>query len=131
MHFFVVVGLAALGAGVKLAILSAGGDAHYDETSWILCAGLALCMAGLAAIQLVTPPVLFDTDVRLRLATALVALALVPVPLSPLVVVLVLAGLVAAQVVYELLQHEGHATPGRGEAASALPAPRQETRLDR
>lgn len=113
MHFFVVVGLAALGAGVKLAILSAGG--HYGGTSWILCAGLALCMTGLAAIQLVTPPVLFDADVRLRIATALAALALVPLHLSPLVVVLALAALVAAQVVYELLEHEGHAgAPGPG-----------------
>ena len=111
MHFFVVAGLAALGVGAKLAILSAGGDVHYDGTSWILCAGLALCAASLAAIQLVTPPTLFDTDVRLRLATALVALALVPLRLSPLVVVLVLAGMVAAQVVYELLEHEGHVGP--------------------
>jgi low temperature requirement protein LtrA len=109
MHYFVIVGLAALGAGVKLAILSAGGEARYDGTSWILCAGLALTMAGLAAIQLVTPPVLFDVDVALRVGTAVVALALVPFDLSPLVVVLVLAGLLAAQVVYELLEHEEHA----------------------
>jgi low temperature requirement protein LtrA len=108
MHFPIVVGLAALGAGVKLAILSAGGEARYDDTSWILCAGLALTMVGLAAIQLVRPPVLFDTDVRLRLATAVVALGLIPFGPSPLLVTLVLAGLLAAQVVYELAEHEGH-----------------------
>jgi low temperature requirement protein LtrA len=108
-HFFIVVGLAALGAGVKLAILSAGGEARYDETSWILCAGLAMTMAGLAAIQAVTPPVVFDADVALRLGTAVVALALVPFGLSPLVVVLVLGALLAVQVVYELLEHEEHA----------------------
>ena len=108
MHFPIVVGLAAMGAGVKLAILSAGGEVSYDDTSWILCAGLALTMVGLAAIQLVTPPVLFDEDVRLRLGTAVVALALIPFGLSPLAVALVLAGLLIAQVVYELLQHEGH-----------------------
>src|ERR671925_704341 len=84
MHFPIVVGLAAMGAGV------------------------ALTMVGLAAIQLVTPPVLFDEDVRLRLGTAVVALALIPFGLSPLAVALVLAGLLIAQVVYELLQHEGH-----------------------
>src|SRR5205085_2618940 len=39
MHFFVIVGLAALGAGVKVAILSAGGTPEHG-TSWILCAGL-------------------------------------------------------------------------------------------
>jgi hypothetical protein len=96
---------------VKLAILAAGGEGRYHGTSWILCAGLALTMVGLAAIQLVTPPVLFDTDVRLRLATAAVALALVPFGLRPLVVVLVLAGLLVAQVAYELVEHEEHAAP--------------------
>ena len=114
MHYCIVVGLATMGAGVKLAILAAGGEGRYHGTSWILCAGLALTMTGLAAIQLVTPPVLFDTDVRLRLATAAVALALVPLRLSPLVVVLVLAGLLAAQVAYELAEHEGHVAPSAG-----------------
>ena len=118
MHYCIVVGLATMGAGVKLAILAAGGEGRYHGTSWILCAGLALTMTGLAAIQLVTPPVLFDTDVRLRLATAVVALALVPLRLSPLVVVLVLSGLLFAQVTYELLEHEEHA----GQPASR-PAP--------
>ena len=114
MHFFVIVGLAALGAGVKVAILSAGGTPEHG-TSWILCAGLALTMIGLAVIQLVSPPALLDVDVGLRLGTAVVALALVPLELSPLVVVLVLAGLLAAQVVYELVEHEGHAgTAGAG-----------------
>jgi low temperature requirement protein LtrA len=108
MHYFVVVGLATLGVGVKLAIFSAGGEGRYDDTSWILCAGLAMTMLGLAAIQLVTPPVLFDADVLLRLAAAGVAVALIPFGLSPLVVALVLAALLVAQVGYELLEHEGH-----------------------
>jgi len=110
MHFFVVAGLAAMGAAVKLAIFAAGGESRYDDTSWIFCAGLALTMVGLAAIQLVTPPVLFDTDVRLRLATAAVALVLIPFGLRPLVVVLALSGLLVLQVAYELLAHEEHAS---------------------
>ena len=109
MNYFVVVGLAVLGAGVKLAILAAGGDRHYDDTAWLLCAGLAMTMVGLAVIQLVTGPVVLDMDVWLRIATAALALALIPFGLSPLVVVLVLAGVLVAQVVYELARHEGHA----------------------
>jgi len=58
----------------------------------------------------VTPPVLFDADVRLRLGTAAVALALVPFELRPLLVVLVLSGLLVLQVAYELLAHEEHAS---------------------
>ena len=96
---------------MKLAIFAAGGESRYDDTGWIFCAGLAMTMVGLAAIQLVTPPVLFDTDVRLRLATAAVALVLVPFELRPLLVVLVLSGLLVLQVAYELLAHEEHASP--------------------
>jgi len=108
MHYFVVVGLAALGAGVKLAILAAGGDHHYDGTSWVLSAGLALTMVGLAAVQLVSGPVVLDVDVWLRLATAVLALVLVPFELSPLTVLLVLACALVVQVVFELARHEAH-----------------------
>jgi low temperature requirement protein LtrA len=108
VHYFVVVGLAALGAGVKIAILAAGGDHHYDGTAWILCAGLAMTMVGFAVVELVTPPRTFDTDVFLRAATAALALALIPVGLSPLTAVLVLAVILVVQVAYELVRHEAH-----------------------
>jgi hypothetical protein len=51
---------------------------------------------------------MLDADVWLRLATAALALVLVPFGLPPLAVVLVLAGVLVAQVVYELARHEGH-----------------------
>jgi low temperature requirement protein LtrA len=108
MHYFVVVGLAALGAGVKLAILAGGGHHRYDDTSWVLSAGLAMTMVGLAVIQLVTGTVVLDADVWIRLGTAAVALALVPFAFAPLTVVVVLAGVLIAQVVYELARHEVH-----------------------
>jgi low temperature requirement protein LtrA len=113
MNYFVVVGLAALGAGVKLAILAAGGDHHYDDTSWILSAGLALTMVGLGVIQLVAGTVVVDTDVVLRLATAAIALLLIPFDLSPLAVVSIFAGVLVAQVVYELARHEEHTHPAQ------------------
>jgi low temperature requirement protein LtrA len=113
MNYFVVVGLAALGAGVKLAILAAGGDHHYDDTSWILSAGLALTMVGLGVIQLVAGTVVVDTDVVLRLATAAIALLLIPFDLSPLAVVSIFAGVLVAQVVNELARHEEHTHPAQ------------------
>jgi low temperature requirement protein LtrA len=109
MHYFVVAGLAVLGAGVKLAILDAGGDHHYAGTGWILCAGLALTMVGLAAIQLVAGTILFDVDVALRLATAAFALVLLVLDFAPLTVVLVIAAVLALHVAYELARHEAHA----------------------
>ncbi len=111
MNYCVVVGLAALGAGVKLAILASGGDHHYDDTSWVLSAGLALAMVGLGVIQLVAGTVVVDTDVVLRLLTAAIALVLVPFGLSPLAVVSIFAAVLVAQVVFELARHETHTHP--------------------
>ena len=98
MHYFVVAGLAALGVGVKLAILDAGGDHHYAGTAWILCAGLALTMVGLAAIQLAVGPMFFDTDVALRLVTAAFALIVLPFDFAPLTVVILIAAVLVLQV---------------------------------
>jgi low temperature requirement protein LtrA len=111
MNYFVVAGLAALGTGVKLAVLDAGGDHHYDNTSWVLSAGLALAMVGLGVIQLVAGTVVVDADVVLRFATAAIALALLPLGLSPLAVVSIFAAVLVAQVVFELARHETHTHP--------------------
>ena len=117
-HYFVVVGLAALGIGVKSAILAAGGKDAYDGTGWLVCAGVAICMLGLAAIQLATPPSVVDTDVWLRLGAAALALALIPLAdaAAPALLLWVLALALAAQVVVELARHETHAAGVRIEA---------------
>lgn len=113
-HFFVYAGIAALGVGVKLVILEAGGEEKYTDVAWVFCAGLALCMAALAAIHLVTPPQLLDVDVWLRVGTTAAALVLVPLSfvVPALVVLWLLAALLAAQVVLELATHERHSAPG-------------------
>jgi low temperature requirement protein LtrA len=107
-NFPVIAGLAALGIGVKLSVLAAGGETAYDESGWLLCAGLALSMLGLAAVELVMPPYWLATDFWLRVATAVLALALIPFAsaLSPLVIVWILAGALVLQVAVELLGHE-------------------------
>jgi low temperature requirement protein LtrA len=109
-HFFVFSGIAALGIGVKLAIFSAGGQEKYDDTAWVFCVGLALCMGALAAIHLVTPPRFLDADVWLRLGTGLAAIALVPASfvLPALGIVWLLAAALVLQVVVELAAHERH-----------------------
>ena len=109
-NFPIIAGLVALGVGVKLAILAAGGQAGYDDTGWLLCAGLALSMAGLAAVELVMPPYWLAVDFWLRVTTAVLALVLIPFAssLSPLVIVWILAAALVVQVVVELLGHEQH-----------------------
>jgi low temperature requirement protein LtrA len=124
-HYFVVVGLAALGVGVKAAILAAGGKHDYDGTGWLVCAGLAMTMLGLAAIHLATPPTLFDADVWLRLGTAGLAAVLLPFNevIEPAVVLWLLAGALVVQVAVELARHEQHAPP-----PAKMPPPTQEAR---
>jgi low temperature requirement protein LtrA len=109
-NYPVIAGLAALGIGVKLAILAAGGHSAYDDSGWVICAGVALSMAGLAAVELVMPPYWLAVDFWLRLTTAVLALVLIPFAssLSPLVIVWILAAALVAQVVVELLGHEQH-----------------------
>jgi low temperature requirement protein LtrA len=109
-HYFVAAGIAALGVGVKLAILSVEPGPRYEHVGWIAAAGAALCMAGLAAIQLATPPSLVDADVLLRLLTAVVGGLLIALSgvLSPVVVVWLVAAALVAQVVLELARHERH-----------------------
>jgi low temperature requirement protein LtrA len=103
-NYPVIAGLAALGIGVKLAILAAGGESAYVDSGWVVCAGLALSMAGLAAVELVMPPYWHALDFWMRVATAVVALVLIPFAssLSPLVIVWILAVALVAQVVVEL-----------------------------
>jgi low temperature requirement protein LtrA len=109
-NFPVIAGLAALGIGVKLSVLAAGGETAYDESGWLLCAGLAISMLGLAAVELVMPPYWLATDFWFRVVTAVLALALIPFAsvLSPLVIVWILAGVLVLQVAVELLEHEQH-----------------------
>jgi len=109
-HYFIAAGIAALGVGVKLAILSVEPGPKYDDSGWIAAAGTALCMSGLAAIQLATPPTLVDADVVLRLGTASFAalLAALSTVLSPVAVLWLIAAALVAQVVFELAAHERH-----------------------
>ena len=110
-HYFVAAGIAAFGVGVRLTILSAEPGPRYDRIGWIAAAGVAICMAGLAAVQLATPPTLFDVDVALRIVTAVVAgvLAGLSSVLSPVLVLWLLAAALVAQVTFEVARHELHA----------------------
>jgi low temperature requirement protein LtrA len=109
-HFLVTAGIATAGVGVRLALLSAAPDGRYEHAGWIVATGTAICMAGLGAIQLVTPPAVLDSDVVLRFAAAGCAgvLAALTNTLSPILVLWVVAAGLFAQVVFELASHERH-----------------------
>jgi low temperature requirement protein LtrA len=109
-HFLVVIGIAAMGVGVRLAVLSAGPGDSYAHSGWVLATGAALCMTGLGVIQLVVGPSVLDADVLLRLGTAAGAMLLVALThvLSPVVVLWLLTAGLLAQVGLELAAHERH-----------------------
>jgi low temperature requirement protein LtrA len=109
-HFPVFIGIATMGVGVRLAVLSAAPGEHYDHSGWVLAAGAALCMTGLGAIQLGIGPAVLDTDVVIRFATAAGAILLAALTdvLSPIVILWLLAAALVAQVVFELAAHERH-----------------------
>jgi low temperature requirement protein LtrA len=109
-HFPVAIGIAAMGVGVRLAVISAAPGDRFDHAGWVVAAGAALCMSGLGVIQLVTGPVVVDVDVVLRFTTAAgaVVLAALADVLSPIVILGLLAGALFAQVVLEVATHERH-----------------------
>ncbi len=111
-HLPLTLGIASLGAGVKLAVLAAGGEATHEKVGWLLGLGVALCFGAIAVIQLATPPRLVDADVLLRLGAAGLALAVVPLSftVSATLALWLVAGLAVTVVAVQLLGQEGHAT---------------------
>ncbi len=109
-HLPLLIGLAALGAGIKLAIKATEDTGLTDEVSWIIGAGVALFMGSVAVIHLVTSHSRRDVDLWLRVGTA--ALALVLAALGPdigiVLFLAILAVALVAQVMLELATHESH-----------------------
>jgi low temperature requirement protein LtrA len=112
-HYFIAAGIAALGVGVRVTIISAGPGEAYAHAGWVVATGAALYMGALGVIQLVSPPKVFDADVLLRFATAALAVVLVALTnlLSPIVVLWIVAAALVADVLIELLSHAEHHAP--------------------
>jgi low temperature requirement protein LtrA len=117
-HLPLLIGLAALGAGVKLAIKATEETGLTDEVSWIIGVGVALFMGSVAALHLVTTQSGRDVDVWLRVGTAILALALgaIGAEIGIVPVLAVIFAAVAAQIVLELAQHDRH----RGAEAGGI-----------
>jgi low temperature requirement protein LtrA len=121
-HLPLMAGVIALGVGVKHAIDDTAAQELQDSTRWILCGGVALAFAALAAIHLVSSRSRRDADLWLRMGIAIVALgvALLGGGLDPLPALALIAAAVVGAVALELALHHRHAetaTPASAEPA--------------
>ena len=103
-HLPLTAGVVALGVGVEHAIEETAGTELDDATRWILCAGLLLAFASLAAIHRLASRTRRDLDVWLRLGVVGVVLgvALFGGGLGPLPTMALLAASVVACLTIEL-----------------------------
>jgi low temperature requirement protein LtrA len=109
-HLPLLAGMIAFGVGVKHAINETAETELTDAARWILCGGLALAFAALAAIHFVASRSRRDADLWLRLGVAAVALgvALFGGGRDPLPVLALVTAAVVASVAVELLSHRHH-----------------------
>jgi low temperature requirement protein LtrA len=108
VHFPLLAGIAALGAGTKLAITHADAPALGAGARWAISGGLACYMLALALVHIAAEwTSLRDRAFLGRLASAALAIALAAAggSLSPVAFVAILAGALVAQLVLELVTY--------------------------
>jgi len=110
-HLPLVVGLTAVGVGVKLAITEAGAPDLSDGARWILCAGIALAFGAVVVLRLATTHSRRDRECWLCGGTVALTLLLAVAGggLDPVLLVGVLALALAGQVVMDVVDHARHA----------------------
>jgi low temperature requirement protein LtrA len=109
-HLPLLLGLTALGAGVKLTIRATASGDEPAGAAWAIGGGVALAMLAMALIQVVSVRSGRDVDVWLRTLAALVAVvaAAFASELGPVLVVALPAVALVAQVAFELAGRHEH-----------------------
>jgi low temperature requirement protein LtrA len=109
-HLPLLLGLTALGAGVKLTIKATASGDEPAGAAWAVGGGLALAILAMALIQVVSVRSGRDVDVWLRVLTALLALAAAAFAsaLGPVLIVALPAAALVAQVAFELVGRHEH-----------------------
>lgn len=109
-HLPLLIGLTDLGVGVKLAIKASGDSGMPAGAAWAMAGGVALVLAAMAVITLVTDPAGLDSDVAVRLGGAIVAIGIAAFAtgLWPVAFTALVAALIVCLLVVELVGHEAH-----------------------
>jgi low temperature requirement protein LtrA len=114
-HFPLVVTLTAMAAGVQYVVANKSPVALPDSARWLLCGALAICLATIGAIHWTSAApaqrTLDRARTRLRIIASLLVLllAFIGMYLSPMLLMLSLATICAAQVVIDL-RNDGEIT---------------------
>jgi low temperature requirement protein LtrA len=111
-HLPLLIALTCIGAGTKLAIDSATASGLGADARGLLLGGTAVALAVLATIELAGDGTLRSRSVRARLiaAAALVLLALVGAGIPPVLMLCLVAAILIADLVVELLGPEPEIT---------------------
>jgi low temperature requirement protein LtrA len=119
-HLPLLLGLTALGAGVKLTIKATASGDEPAGAAWAVGGGVALAMLAMALIQAVSVRSGRDVDVWLRALTALLALgaAAFASVLGPVLLVALPAVALVAQLAFELVGRHEHPTAVSGSGPS-------------
>jgi low temperature requirement protein LtrA len=127
-HFPLLGGVAAAAAGIKIAITDADLASLPSGARWLMCGGLACYLLSLALLHFAaewTTPRDRAFVGRLVTSAVIVALAALGGALSPVLFVILLAGVFVAQLVLEIL------TPPLGAASVWAPGAALVSREDR
>jgi low temperature requirement protein LtrA len=114
-HLPLLIGLTALGAGVKLAIKATTAGEVPEGAAWAIGGGIGLSMLAMALIHLVSARSARDVDFWLRALTVPLALgaAALASTLGAVLLLALPAAALVAQVVFELAGREhGHGGTG-------------------
>jgi low temperature requirement protein LtrA len=109
-HLPLLLGLTALGAGVKLTIKATASGDEPAGAAWAVGGGVALAMLAMALIQVVSLRSGRNVDVWLRVLTALLAVASAALAwvLGPVLLVALPAVALVAQLAFELAGRHEH-----------------------
>ena len=107
-HYPLVLGIAALGVGTKLAIVETPHGALHQATRWIYCGGVALALAAMGTVQLAGTRSLRDKDLWLRIGSAGAIAVVAALIDAPVLLTWLVAAVLVGQVLLELVGHDRH-----------------------
>lgn len=113
-HLLLMIGLAAVGVAVQLAVQAAAGDPLPDVERWLLCGAAALCLLSIAVVHMTTHATMgearneIETPFRLGGAAVLLLAGAFGGALDPLLLTGLVAVVCACQILADVPARFAH-----------------------